>query len=211
MRRTAHIAAVLLLACAACKASTATTTKPAASKTRSGTAGASASGEGQGSATSGSSGSGAAGSPASTMDAGASPSSQSGAKHDAGTNAGPDAGTTMVTMRPDASAGDAAPDALVGTLGTGSCCQEQTTPGCDNADLQVCVCEKIPACCTTAWSKACVLIVQQKYCQPGVRDCVCGTNVDAGQWGQTSCCDTAWTDTCNTVAEIKCSAVVGCF
>jgi hypothetical protein len=205
---------LLLLACAACKASSGTAA--GASKTGSGNAaGASSSGEGQGSATSGGNaqtGSDAGRPGTGTMDAGTSPSSQGGTLHDGGKNAAPDAGTMMVTMRPDASAGDAATsDALVGMLGTGSCCQEQTTPGCDNADLQVCVCEKIPSCCTTAWSKPCVLIVKEKYCQPGVRDCVCGTNVDAGQWGQTMCCDTAWTDTCNTVAEIKCSAVAGCF
>jgi hypothetical protein len=215
MRRTGHMTVALLLACAACKASTATT-KAGASKTRPGsTAGASSAGEGQGAATSGSNaqaGSDAGRPPTGTTDAGTSPSTPGGTMHDGGNTAASDAGTTMVTTPIDASAGDAATsDALVGMLGTGSCCQEQTTPGCGNADLQVCVCEKLPACCTSAWSKPCVLIVKEKYCQPGVRDCVCGTNPDAGQWGQTMCCDTAWTDNCNTVAEIKCSAVVGCF
>lgn len=91
----------------------------------------------------------------------------------------------------------------------GSCCMEQTTPGCSNPDLEVCVCEKDQTCCTTAWALPCVLIVQQKYCQPGVRDCVCGT--DAGQWGQTPCCKKDWTSTCDSVATLKCNAVQGCF
>jgi hypothetical protein len=68
-----------------------------------------------------------------------------------------------------------------------------------------------PDCCTKAWSLGCALIVQQKYCQAGVRDCVCGTNVDAGQWDQTSCCSTDWNSTCDAVATNKCGAAKGCF
>jgi hypothetical protein len=71
------------------------------------------------------------------------------------------------------------------------------------------VCELLPSCCTDAWSTACVLIVEQKYCQPGVRECVCGT--EDGQWGQASCCEVAWTDVfCDGVAVDKCSATPGC-
>ncbi|MDB4971694.1 MAG: hypothetical protein JWN48_35 [Myxococcaceae bacterium] len=89
--------------------------------------------------------------------------------------------------------------------GSGSCCAEHDTPGCNNADLMVCVCEKDPTCCTTAWGKQCAFIVEQKYCQEGVRDCVCQ------EWGKTECCGTAWTSTCDSVAKIKCDAVPGCF
>jgi hypothetical protein len=96
-----------------------------------------------------------------------------------------------------------------GIRDVGSCCAEQGTPGCSNPDLEVCVCEKIQSCCTTAWTLDCVLVVQQKYCQPNVRDCVCGT--DAGQWGQTACCKMDWTSTCDSVATLKCNAVQGCF
>ena len=101
------------------------------------------------------------------------------------------------------------PDAGPGTLGMGSCCSEHNTPGCSNASLQVCVCEKLTECCTEAWSTACVLIVTEKYCQPGVRDCVCG---DAdGQWNQSQCCNVAWSDTfCDSTAVNHCGAVKGC-
>jgi hypothetical protein len=102
-----------------------------------------------------------------------------------------------------------APDGQVGMLGMGSCCTAHDTPGCSNADLQVCVCEKLSSCCTGAWDAPCVLIVQQKYCQPGVRDCVCGDG--SGQWGQHDCCDVDWSDTfCNQVAQSKCGAASGC-
>jgi hypothetical protein len=100
-----------------------------------------------------------------------------------------------------------------GLVNVGSCCTAHTTPGCDNADLELCVCNMTGAssCCTTAWTLACALLVQQKYCQAGVRQCVCGTDVDAGQWAQTSCCSTDWTSTCDSVASVKCHAVTGCF
>lgn len=93
--------------------------------------------------------------------------------------------------------------------GMGSCCMEHDTPGCSNADLEVCVCEKLTACCTDAWTEACVLIVQQKYCQPGVRDCVCGS--EDGQWNQPDCCLSDWSDTfCDQVAISHCGAQPGC-
>jgi hypothetical protein len=91
----------------------------------------------------------------------------------------------------------------------GSCCSTQTTPGCDDPNVEICVCQKIPSCCTTAWTTPCVTIVQQKYCQTGVRDCVCGT--DAGQWAQTSCCTSDWNSLCDSVATNKCGATQGCF
>jgi hypothetical protein len=114
---------------------------------------------------------------------------ESPAKGDAGTGGGaaPDAGGSFVH-------------------GAGSCCAERATPGCGNADLEVCVCEKDPSCCTKAWGKQCVAIVEAKYCQPTVRDCVCG-----GEQGQTQCCDSQWTSFCDSVAKLKCDAVQGCF
>jgi hypothetical protein len=105
----------------------------------------------------------------------------------------------------DGGGGDGSP----GPRDIGSCCSSQSTPGCSNPDLEVCVCGKDPSCCATAWGVQCALIVQQKYCQPTVRDCVCGT--DAGQWDQTQCCSTDWTSTCDSVATLKCNAVQGCF
>jgi len=123
-------------------------------------------------------------------------------------DAQPDAGAAMSDgggMLVDRTGGDGSG----GVQDVGSCCMEQSTPGCSNASLEVCVCEKDQSCCTMAWGPQCVLIVEQKYCQPGVRDCVCGT--DAGQWGQTQCCSMDWTSTCDSVATLKCNAVQGCF
>jgi hypothetical protein len=113
---------------------------------------------------------------------------------------GKDAGVTPPTV--------GVPDGGVAT-GSGSCCSEHETPGCSNADLMVCVCEKDPSCCTKAWGRQCAFIVEQKFCQPGIRDCVCGSA--DGQWGQASCCETDWSSTCDSVAKLKCDAVSGCF
>jgi hypothetical protein len=166
---------------------------------------------------------------------GAAPGGSNDGGHDNGdsTTTGPgDSGAAMDAGEPsDGSRGgtdavvdtDAGHDAMTNTEGgtvptdggdggirdIGSCCSAQTTPGCSNATLEVCVCEKDQSCCTTAWGLQCALIVQQKYCQTGVRDCVCGT--DAGQWGQTQCCATDWSSSCDSVATIKCGAAQGCF
>lgn len=119
---------------------------------------------------------------------------------------GKDAGITVPTGGKDAEV----PLNDAGVLsGAGSCCSEHDTPGCGNADLMVCVCEKDPSCCTTAWGRQCAFIVNQKYCQAGIRDCVCGS--ETGQWGQTQCCETEWSSTCDSVAKVKCDAVPGCF
>lgn len=91
---------------------------------------------------------------------------------------------------------------------TGSCCIASTEPGCADADIQACVCELLPACCTDAWDESCTFVVQQKYCQPGVRACVCGSA--EGQWQQAYCCEQGWTDTCESVAINKCGATGDC-
>jgi hypothetical protein len=90
----------------------------------------------------------------------------------------------------------------------GSCCSAHDTPGCDNAEIEACVCGKLESCCKETWTQACTFIVTSKYCQAGVRDCVCGDG--EGQWQQHSCCDSDWSDTCNMVAEIKCGGASGC-
>jgi hypothetical protein len=94
-------------------------------------------------------------------------------------------------------------------LRTGGCCEEHEEPGCDDAETQACVCERLPDCCTATWDLPCTLIVIQKYCEPGVRECVCGPASDGG-WEQTQCCETEWTNFCDETAIIKCGAKAGC-
>jgi hypothetical protein len=127
-------------------------------------------------------------------------------KKDAGKPGSVDSGTRHAG---DEDGGAPEPDAGSGLQGIGSCCAAHDTPGCSNADLQVCVCEKLPSCCTEAWDENCVYVVENKYCQEGVRDCVCGS--EEGQWGRTACCEADWSSTCDSVAEIKCGALAGCF
>jgi len=94
-------------------------------------------------------------------------------------------------------------------IGTGGCCDEHDDPGCEDADIEACVCEKLPDCCTNKWDLPCVLIVEQKFCEPGVRECLCGPESEGG-WEQTSCCETEWTGFCKDSAVIKCGARAGC-
>ena len=93
-------------------------------------------------------------------------------------------------------------------IGTGGCCEEHADPGCEDAQIEACVCEKLPDCCADKWVLPCVLIVEQKFCEPGVRECVCGPAPDG--WQQTQCCETQWTDFCKETAIIKCGARAGC-
>lgn len=116
----------------------------------------------------------------------------------------------------DASASDAAPNEVdAGSLttataevNTGSCCSTSTLPGCGDAALQACVCALKVSCCIEAWDESCTRLIAEKFCQSGVRDCVCGT--DEGQWQQAQCCDASWDDTCNSVASNKCGATPDC-
>lgn len=135
---------------------------------------------------------------ASSLDAGSHPGM------DAGAGSGSDAATSMDAGQPPGP--DAASDS--GLAHIGSCCAAHTTPGCSNADLEVCVCSKLVSCCSDSWSAACAMIVKQKYCQPGVHECLCAP--DAGDFVQTSCC-MDWSDTfCNSVAGSQCGALPGC-
>jgi hypothetical protein len=213
MRCSKRAAILLLLACGGCESaalqrSDASVLAPAGSGGTTSPPGVSLSagegGDGQRSSTAA-----GRGAPVPAIDAAA---ADGGARDDAGSR-GPEPDAALPPTKPgddDLDAGPAPGDAGTVMLGTGGCCTENDTPGCSNADLEVCVCEKLPACCTDAWSKPCVLIVEQKFCQAGVRDCVCGKG--DGQWAQTACCETNWTDTfCDQVAETKCGAIRGCF
>lgn len=128
----------------------------------------------------------------------------------------PDAGTATGSGKVDAGKTDTGgpqdasvpvpvvPDGAVAMVGMGSCCTAHDTPGCNNADLMVCVCEKYPECCTTAWEAKCTFVVEQKFCQPEVRDCVCDN------WDSTCCGTKGFTSSCDTVARTHCMGIPGC-
>lgn len=121
----------------------------------------------------------------------------------------PDAGGTGGTGGDDAAGGTGGDSGSGGgtdagtALSQASCCEEHAEPGCVDVDTQACVCDKLPECCTDTWDLPCVLIVKQKYCEPGVRECVCGPESEGG-WEQTQCCETNWGDLCRSTALIKC-------
>ncbi len=126
-------------------------------------------------------------------------------------DSGEPADGAMVSDGGSAGDGSDGGDADSGTqdnTGSGGCCEEHAEPGCEDLETQTCVCDKLPECCTDTWDLPCVLIVEQKYCEPGVRECVCGDAPDG--WEQTQCCETQWTNFCNETAIIKCGARASC-
>jgi hypothetical protein len=120
----------------------------------------------------------------------------------------PDAGSTT-SGSTDAGVADAGGEADAGTASIATCCEAKAEPGCADADTETCVCNLLPECCSTAWDEPCVELVRQKFCEPGVRECVCGPASEGG-WEQTTCCDTSWTEFCATTAFIKCEGDPSC-
>ena len=49
-------------------------------------------------------------------------------------------------------------------LGTGDCCLDNETAGCDDQDIQDCVCALDPFCCTTSWDDICAGNVEGQMC-----------------------------------------------
>jgi hypothetical protein len=208
MTRAYALTLSLLLSCAACKMEPEDEQQQDGSSNAGGGGQSMQSGGGQGGSPSGGSGGSIASGEGTTGGGGGSSGAEAGSGGLGGSGSGVDGGIGVVDPGQLPDAGPFMGDAAVGAIGAGSCCSEHDTPGCSNADLQVCVCEMVPQCCTESWGAPCVLFVTQKYCQPGVRECVCGDG--QGQWGQSSCCDLEWADFCDSVAETKCDAVPGC-
>lgn len=104
---------------------------------------------------------------------------------------------------------DSGDDGMLHT-GMGPCCEVHDGPGCQDPETTACVCELIPECCTVGWTEACTVVVIQKHCEPGVRECVCGSG--DGQWQlQATCCMGDWSNLCSSTAVQKCGAAETCF
>ena len=100
--------------------------------------------------------------------------------------------------------GDANGDALPSS----NCCQAGEAPGCDDKQVETCVCENNPQCCEIMWDSFCVAVAEVKGCavceeqpadcctaretpgceQQEVEACVCAQDPE--------CCDTMWDAFC---------------
>ena len=73
--------------------------------------------------------------------------------------------------------------------GTGDCCEEHDTPGCNDYSIQYCVCSKSAYCCNTKWDEGCVDLVEAENCgscSACIPDCmgwVCGGDGCGGSCG----------------------------
>ena len=100
----------------------------------------------------------------------------------------------------------------IDTGGRGSCCEAKPEPGCEQPDVEACVCGYDPFCCEYEWDGACVSLVDLGMCgscqstgdccvdngspgcdDPVVEACVCAVDP--------FCCEGAWDSTCVTTAR----------
>lgn len=111
----------------------------------------------------------------------------------------------QVTAQEKCQAAPACPAAEpVGGDGQGSCCEARNAPGCSDAAVEECVCALVPDCCSAQWDAVCVQLVNERFCEDGVRECVCE------EWMQGDCCSDRWTSFCAITAEEKCGAGPSC-
>lgn len=103
----------------------------------------------------------------------------------------------------------------------GDCCASHSTPGCDDATVQACVCDMDPFCCGTAWDSICVgeanspcgacggtttedccTVHSTIGCEDAnVQSCVCGMD--------SFCCTYSWDSICAGEAANDCGADCG--
>jgi len=172
--------------------------------------------------TGGASGAGGAGTGAAAAGGAGGMMSGGGAGGSAAGSGGGGAGGQAGTATTGGAGGEAAADAgglggEGGASGTGSlqedlgpCCEAHDGPGCQDQATAECVCSVIPSCCTDRWEEACAIMVTQKHCEAGIRDCVCGDGAD--QWQLDSqCCMGDWSALCQSTAVQKCVAKDSCF
>lgn len=84
---------------------------------------------------------------------------------------------------------DAAP--CGSAVGTGDCCEDQPTPGCEDADVQECTCAIDSFCCDVRWDDTCVTKAQSS----------CGLSCGGGDDG---CCTAHQSPGCADTAIESC-------
>ena len=95
-----------------------------------------------------------------------------------------------------------------------SCCEVQTQPGCAQANVQQCVCDRVASCCQSAWDVVCVQLIDALGCASCKAPC-CEIGVTAGCQDATiescvcaadpSCCTGIWDDYCTVLVDsLKC-------
>lgn len=86
----------------------------------------------------------------------------------------------------------------------GACCAAHAEPGCSEPEVESCICDLLPDCCTDSWDALCVQLYNEQHCGDGVRECVCK------DWELDRCCTESWTTLCALTAEEKCGGTPSC-
>jgi hypothetical protein len=136
----------------------------------------------------------------------------------ASTGTGTDAATTSTSSSVDPSGivsdpslGETSPD------GEG-CCQIHAGSGCDEADVQACVCDQSPRCCAFGWDSGCVAdaLVCNATCMPdpdpGADEVTgndagndTGSDSDTAKPGMGDCCESLPQPQCEDAAVTQCT------
>jgi hypothetical protein len=101
--------------------------------------------------------------------------------------------------------------------GQGSCCTAHKTPGCNDPDIQDCVCAMDPFCCNNYWDEGCA--ANADYCGSCNGDC-CSANWTPGCEDEQvescvcsmfpECCDSTWDDWCVMMVDQTGCGWCGC-
>eukprot|EP00026_Physarum_polycephalum_P009254 Phypoly_transcript_09370.p1 GENE.Phypoly_transcript_09370~~Phypoly_transcript_09370.p1 ORF type:complete len:396 (+),score=43.87 Phypoly_transcript_09370:141-1328(+) len=91
------------------------------------------------------------------------------------------------------------------------CCAPHDTPGCNDINLEECVCKSAPSCCTSGWDSNCVSYVESLGCGSCSLGPCCVANGGIGCEDRqiskcvcekmTNCCTTAWDSQCATAVN----------
>lgn len=119
-------------------------------------------------------------------------------------------------------AGAAAADGGVGDASVAlstACCDAHGTPGCSDATVQKCVCDKVSSCCQSAWDLVCVELVSSLGCGSCKGDCCKSSSVTGCNdakiescvcKGDATCCSDHWDDYCVTLVDgLYCGTCAG--
>lgn len=106
-------------------------------------------------------------------------------------------------------------------LCAGDCCEAHTNPGCNNPDIQNCVCDADPFCCEVSWDSNCVAGIELHVCGTCQEDTGCCTGHSTPGCGiaacedcvcslEPFCCEIAWDAECVFVVAGACQGACPC-
>jgi hypothetical protein len=100
-----------------------------------------------------------------------------------------------------------------GPCGGGDCCEAHDSPGCDDPDVMMCVCDMDPFCCQNNWDSICANEAQEcgaNCCEPNCWGKECGGDGCGGSCGQCSPWEQCKNGQCYGGPQVDCPEFVKC-